>query len=282
MASKKKVFISYRRSDSMYIAQALRVQLFQHFGPGSTFMDVASIPAGTEWPARLRAAVLEADVTLAVIGPNWLTAADEFGRRRLDQPKDWVRQELVTAIEANKHIVPVRVGGLPEMPDIEGMPAGLAHLCSCQDFELRDKAWDTDVSTLVRLLKDEYRFKDTHELVLLPRAQVNVEALTSEELEARLLTLPGWEPVESSTLRDYPRSRKEIRRAYVFKQFTDAIAFMAEAAPAIEASKHHPRWENQWRTVIVYLSTWDIGNRVSELDINLARKLDEIYRPYGN
>jgi pterin-4a-carbinolamine dehydratase len=44
-----------------------------------------------------------------------------------------------------------------------------------------------------------------------------------------------------------------------------------------QKAQHHPRWENQWRTVTVYLSTWDIGYRVSALDIALARTLDALY-----
>ena len=57
--------------------------------------------------------------------------------------------------------------------------------------------------------------------------------------------------------------------------------FMVAAVPAIEELQHHPRWENQWRTVTVYLSTWDIDSRISHLDLKLAKKLEQIYREFG-
>ncbi len=53
---------------------------------------------------------------------------------------------------------------------------------------------------------------------------------------------------------------------------------MQAAVNPIKELKHHPRWENQWRTVTVYLSTWDIGFRISQLDIDLAGILDRIYK----
>jgi hypothetical protein len=37
------------------------------------------------------------------------------------------------------------------------------------------------------------------------------------------------------------------------------------------------RWANQWRTVVVHLSSWDIGYRISKLGIELARERDSIY-----
>ena len=56
--------------------------------------------------------------------------------------------------------------------------------------------------------------------------------------------------------------------------FADAIGFMNAAVPKIDALQHHPRWENVWRTVSVWLSTWDIGHQPSELDLELAACLD--------
>jgi pterin-4a-carbinolamine dehydratase len=59
--------------------------------------------------------------------------------------------------------------------------------------------------------------------------------------------------------RDYPNARLELRRAYRFPSFKKAMEFMQTACDPIQKATHHPRWENQWRTVVVYLSTWDIG-----------------------
>lgn len=107
-----------------------------------------------------------------------------------------------------------------------------------------------------------------------------VPPLRDEQLEDELARLPGWEPVESSVPRDYPNTRQELRRVFVLDCFKDAMDFMADAVSPIEERVHHPRWENQWRTVIVYLSTWDIGNRISKLDVDLPHALDALYEEF--
>ena len=76
---------------------------------------------------------------------------------------------------------------------------------------------------------------------------------------------------------DYPNARQELRKAYRFRSFAKAVEFMQSAVPLVEQLQHHPRWENQWRTVTVYLSTWDIGSRITSLDIELAKGLDALY-----
>ncbi len=77
---------------------------------------------------------------------------------------------------------------------------------------------------------------------------------------------------------DYPKSRFEIRKVYAFRSFRAAIKFMSLAVEPIKQLKHHPRWENQWKTVTVYLSTWDIGSLISQLDLDLAKILDGLLR----
>jgi pterin-4a-carbinolamine dehydratase len=106
-----------------------------------------------------------------------------------------------------------------------------------------------------------------------------VAALSEVELDSELDSLPGWEPVESFIPGDYPKTRKELRKAYLFRSFRSAVGFMYAAVDPINQAKpqHHPRWENQWRTVTVYLSTWDIGFRISLLDIQSARLMDALY-----
>ena len=63
---------------------------------------------------------------------------------------------------------------------------------------------------------------------------------------------------------------------FEFASFEDAIAFMGGAARRISEMDHHPRWENIWRTVSVWLTTWDIGQKPTELDLQLARYLEEL------
>src|SRR5215813_4338981 len=100
-------FLSYRRDDTGALAQGLYLQLKARFGSGQLYMDVNSIPSGSQWPTRIQAALRRASVVLALIGPKWLKVSDRYGRRRLDAEQDWVRLELATALVADTPIIPV-------------------------------------------------------------------------------------------------------------------------------------------------------------------------------
>ena len=78
-----KIFINYRRDDSIGMAGRLHDRLVQTFGRDKLFMDVDHIPAGADFVAHLNNQVAECDVVLAIIGPNWLRAKDKAGQRRL-------------------------------------------------------------------------------------------------------------------------------------------------------------------------------------------------------
>jgi len=66
-------------------------------------------------------------------------------------------------------------------------------------------------------------------------------------------------------------------RTFDFESFDDAIHFMSTASRFIDRIDHHPEWTNIWRTLIVYLTTWDIGHKPSMLDVDVAAYLDELY-----
>lgn len=89
--------------------------------------------------------------------------------------------------------------------------------------------------------------------------------LTPADLAAALADLPGW------THRD-----GALHRAWRFGSFRDAIAFMAAAAPGIDALDHHPEWSNVYDRVSVRLTTHDAGALVTARDVALARLLDGI------
>jgi pterin-4a-carbinolamine dehydratase len=89
-----------------------------------------------------------------------------------------------------------------------------------------------------------------------------------------------WKKKVSPLPEDSESVRVELFREYRFKSFRDAIRFMYQVAPGCDIAIHHPRWENIWKTVRVYLSTWDIEHRISDRDIQLARYLDKAYSEF--
>ena len=89
------------------------------------------------------------------------------------------------------------------------------------------------------------------------------EALLPGAVAELLIRLPGW----SGDIHG-------LTRTYRFADFKAAMAFMQAAAPAIDAGNHHPEWSNVYNRVSVTLRTHDAGDRVTELDVKLARLLD--------
>jgi hypothetical protein len=101
-----KIFINYRREDSISTAGRLYDRLAQTFGRNNLFMDVDHIPAGVDFVEYLNSQVAACDVFLAVIGPNWLDAQDDDGRRRFDNPDDFVTIEIAAALERKIRVIP--------------------------------------------------------------------------------------------------------------------------------------------------------------------------------
>src|SRR5262249_51208685 len=122
------IFLSYRRDDEPGFALALFGRLEHSFPLERLFMDVeGGIEAGGGFVWGLEGQVGACDVMLALSGPKWLTATDEMGRRRLDNPEDFVRIEIESALRLGKRVIPVLVHKT-EMPRAEALPEPLRPL----------------------------------------------------------------------------------------------------------------------------------------------------------
>src|SRR5687767_6931159 len=110
----KAIFISYRRSDSQHAAFALADRLRWAFGEEQVFFD-RGIRTGNAWPDELKAGLEAAEVVIVVMGRTWLTSADQWGRRRIDDPNDWVRREICTAIASTKKLFPILLDETPRV-----------------------------------------------------------------------------------------------------------------------------------------------------------------------
>src|SRR5262249_36376020 len=87
------VFISYRREDSRWVSGRIYDALVRRYGTANVFKDVYTIPLGVDFRDYLGGEVSRCDVMLVLIGPRWLSASDEAGQRRLDDPGDFTRVE---------------------------------------------------------------------------------------------------------------------------------------------------------------------------------------------
>jgi hypothetical protein len=147
-----RIFLSYRRTDTGGHAGRLYDALAGHFGPENVFMDIDAIDLGVDFVGVINRAVSSCDVVIALIGRQWLTAADADGRPRIQDPNDFVRLELESALTRDVFVIPTCVQGV-DVPPANTLPAGLAPLAGRQGTELHDAAWRDDVNRLIRRLE---------------------------------------------------------------------------------------------------------------------------------
>lgn len=153
--SQGNLFISYRRSDSADIVGRIYDSLVEVFGRESIFKDVDSIPLGVDFKQYLDQKVSECRVLLAVIGDDWLDARDAQGQRRLDDPDDFVRIEIQSALERDIPVIPLLVRGA-QMPDEDRLPPDLHKLVYKNGMPIRpDPDFHHDIDRLVAAL-DQY------------------------------------------------------------------------------------------------------------------------------
>jgi TIR domain len=146
-----RIFISYRRDESAYPAGWLFDRLAERFGFDQVFKDVDSIEMGDDFVEVITNAVGSTDVLLALIGDRWLTITDEHGKRRLDDPNDFVRLEIEAALARKVRVIPILVEGA-NMPRADELPPSLAALARRQALELSPSRFDFDTSRLLRVL----------------------------------------------------------------------------------------------------------------------------------
>lgn len=146
-----RIFISYRRQETAYPAGWLYDRLASRYGDSQIFKDVDSIEPGDDFVEVITNAVGNCDVLLALVGDEWLTIADADGKRRLDDPNDFVRLEIEAALTRNVRVIPILVDG-SRMPRAEEVPASLAGLVRRQALELSPARFDSDTGRLVRVI----------------------------------------------------------------------------------------------------------------------------------
>jgi len=95
--------------------------------------------------------------------------------------------------------------------------------------------------------------------------------VTEAELKEYFLQLPSWKLIEEGGI-------KQLERAYMFKDFNEALAFTNEIGELAEAEDHHPAIKTEWGRVTVTWWTHTIKG-LHRNDFIMAAKSDVIYAP---
>ena len=142
------IFVSYRRQETGPVAGRLYDRLADRFGKSHVFIDVDAIEPGVDFAEEIFRAVAACRVLLAIIGPSWLTAADERGSRRLEDPQDWVRLEIQAALTRGVRVIPILVEGAV-MPAPDDLPDSLAGLARRHALRIRHESFGSDAGRLM-------------------------------------------------------------------------------------------------------------------------------------
>ena len=146
------IFISYRRHDSSHLAGRLYDRLADRFGEGQVFIDVDTIEPGVDFAEEISRAVAACQVLLVILGPDWLTATDERGARRLDDPGDTVRLEIEAALARGVRVIPILAEGAV-MPGRDDLPVSLAGLAHRNALRVRHESFRNDAERLVTAIE---------------------------------------------------------------------------------------------------------------------------------
>jgi hypothetical protein len=147
-----RVFISYRRRASDLHATILHERLAAAVPGISVFRDRDSLLPGVLYAEEIHESIKACDIVLALIDEQWLRAKDDQGRRRLDDPGDWVRLELAAALSYEKTIVPCLIGKA-RLPAKGVLPPDLANLEQRQAIRFSKEMSRIETEPLIQIVR---------------------------------------------------------------------------------------------------------------------------------
>lgn len=176
------LFINYRNDDQTYAPLLLDRELVRRFGAHNVFRAGRSLPLARDFRPEILRRVAECDLLLALIGPSW---SGPENLARLRDPEDWVRQEIVLALESDIPVLPVLLDGRGR-PSAADLPEQLGPLTVQHDFRLHHRTVESDLARLIAGLEELVPGLVLDTLLRPPLPQ------PPSELPAALL-LPGYE-----------------------------------------------------------------------------------------
>ncbi|MGB8195094.1 MAG: toll/interleukin-1 receptor domain-containing protein [Chitinophagaceae bacterium] len=173
------IFICYRREDSLGSTGRLYDRLLEHFTAEQVFIDVDTILPGDDFAHTIEKAIGNCDILVAVIGRDWLNI-NKNGGRMLDDPADFVRTEIRTAVEKNVWIIPVLVENA-QIPQADDLPPDIRHLARRNAIEISHTRFNADTDKLIRALQKA--------LQIIKQARIADEELARQKAREQLKRL---------------------------------------------------------------------------------------------
>src|SRR3954463_11785609 len=74
----------------------------------------------------------------------------------------------------------------------------------------------------------------------------------------------------------WQETKHGLYKQFNFENFREAFAFMTRVAELAEEYQHHPRWENEWSVVQIWLITHEGGKKITDKDHEMAKAIDAL------
>ena len=245
-----KIFINYRRGDDPGNTGRLFDRLQEAFAPEQLFMDVDNIAPGLDFVRVLEEQVGQCDALLAVIGKGWIDARDDKGGRRLDNPEDFVRIEIESALKQDKRVIPVLVGDT-HMPRPEELPEAIRPLARRNAVRLSHERFRADAQGLIKALQQALEeveaLRQAHADAERKRqedaANARAQAQREAEEQARRVVEPSPE--------DWEHQKPEVIKQYYAQTESDFFGivndYLSQANLAAGLYRTFSRSHRRWR-----------------------------------
>ncbi len=79
-------------------------------------------------------------------------------------------------------------------------------------------------------------------------------------------------------MENWKEENNQLKRSFEFENFVEAFGFMSRVALVAEKMNHHPEWKNVYNKVDISLQSHDDGDKVTEKDHKLAKKIDRLFQ----
>ncbi len=151
--SRDQIFICYRRDDSSAVTGRIYDRLIQKFGKEAIFKDIDSIPLGRNFKQHIDSTIRQCNVVLVVIGDKWMEQGRDVGQRRIDDPRDYVRIEIESALVRDIPVIPVLVQNA-SMPSEEALPETMREFSYRHGISIsNDPHFHVDMNRLIQNLE---------------------------------------------------------------------------------------------------------------------------------
>jgi hypothetical protein len=206
-----KIFISYRRRQSLAEAQHLATILAKEFGARRIFIDVRGIDGFSDWFDTLKQQVEGTAAMISVVGKDWLSALDAKDHPPGETTKDFVRFEIAEALRRNVPVLPVLLDGAA-MPLPGQLPPEMQGLLRRQGMKIRGEEFPQDAAAVARQLKKLLAEMETGKGVAPWKVVALSAAVFALGVAAgpAILTRAGFIPLVSSE--EMPAALKEAQR----------------------------------------------------------------------